>query len=232
MPLDAQPDDGFGVVARSFEDAANHLSTPEANDALSGFHKHLVTNYLYRHAIELYLKSIIVILHRALRLTDNPTPLVNVNGKDKPIYRVHGVHTLFIEMRRILSEHEAILSTISETKWSAVPDNLEAWIETIEIADPSSDAFRYPKSRAPNTDTQKSGFKELQPDEFERRLKSDASKVFGLVIIDEDNNVSSTFAADDSPIATVGDALANAAKMLGGAQFGLMCELGGKVIPD
>lgn len=53
-PLDQHFDNGFGAVADSFKEAADSLvqSTAEAQFLNS----HLPISFLYRHAIELYLK--------------------------------------------------------------------------------------------------------------------------------------------------------------------------------
>lgn len=65
-PLDNQFDDGFGLIADSFQEAAEHLEKVENKE--SSLHSLLPICFLYRHAIELYLKSLIVIIHRRLKI--------------------------------------------------------------------------------------------------------------------------------------------------------------------
>ncbi|RXU06233.1 hypothetical protein B1F69_00065, partial [Pseudomonas syringae] len=68
LPLDRHFDSGFGAVADSFRDAADALEdTPTLNT-------HLPVSFLYRHAIELFLKSAIIILHRKLNIPYGAIP--------------------------------------------------------------------------------------------------------------------------------------------------------------
>lgn len=233
MPLRAQPDDGFGAVARSFKDAADQLNDLDAK-IRSINHPHLPVNYLYRHAIELFLKSIIVVVHRALRLSRDdqfdPVPQLEVAEKLKPIYTVHGLRDLFNEVRRLLIEHEAAISKRAQTDWSSLPNDLEKWIDTIEQADPASTAFRYPLSPSPKIDAAKSSFKEIDSKELARRMRDEPSKQFGLLLVDNDDNVVRSFTLDDDPMPEVVDALVQASKLLKGAQFGLIMELGTAIV--
>ena len=91
LPLDRHFDSGFGAVADSFKDAADTLdstreNTPTLND-------HLPISYLYRHAIELYLKSAIIIFHRKLNIPYGDTPAsgepkILDGAKWKPMYQI------------------------------------------------------------------------------------------------------------------------------------------------
>jgi hypothetical protein len=65
MPLDAHYDSGFGAVAESFREAATTLRKAVPDPAFFG---HLPQSFLFRHSVELFLKSEIIILHRKLRL--------------------------------------------------------------------------------------------------------------------------------------------------------------------
>lgn len=73
---------------------------------------------------------------------------LSANGKLKQIYRIHSIRALFEEMRRVVTENETAISVPARTKWSAIPDELAGWIDSIEKADPMSDAFRYQVSKA------------------------------------------------------------------------------------
>jgi hypothetical protein len=66
-PLHTHVDFGFGRTGDAFKAAADKLEAESS--ARSGvMHAHLPINYLRRHAVELYLKSIIVIVHTKLDL--------------------------------------------------------------------------------------------------------------------------------------------------------------------
>lgn len=66
-PLDKHYDRGFGAVANSFMEAADDLQEDAATGA-TFLNRHLPISFLYRHAIELFLKSGIIILHKRLRI--------------------------------------------------------------------------------------------------------------------------------------------------------------------
>lgn len=110
LPLDKHYDKGFGEVADSFYEAAESLK-PLPNGYLPP-HAHLPICYLYRHAIELYLKGVILIFHRHLKLAygnnDHTTePHVLVNSKWKPMYSTHGVVDLFEYLKGLFQSHLA-----------------------------------------------------------------------------------------------------------------------------
>jgi hypothetical protein len=63
MPLEAHFDGGLGATGDAFEEAAKKLAESAAE--LPSSHPHLPINFLHRHAVELYLKSMIVVMHRA-----------------------------------------------------------------------------------------------------------------------------------------------------------------------
>jgi len=195
-------------------------------------HGHLPTNFLYRHAIELYLKSMIVTAHRRLQLTSgnrnyDPIPQIPVGQNLKPIYNVHRLRMLLDEMQRIFISHRDTIGTFAKTDWSKIPDELSGWILTIDDADPASTVFRYPVSRSPAMDEQKSSFKSVDVAELTSRMNATGPKQFALLMMDRDDNVVESFALDDNPIPELRDALVNAVEMLSGAAFGVLMELGG-----
>lgn len=65
-PIDEHFDKGFGAVADSFHEAGDALLDSECTkNILNG---HLPVSFLFRHAIELYLKGSILILHKHIRI--------------------------------------------------------------------------------------------------------------------------------------------------------------------
>jgi hypothetical protein len=97
---------------------------------------HLPINYLYRHAIELYLKSMIIVAHRRLRLpsTDGayePIPKIKVVNNFKKIHNVHGIQALYDEMKRIFVTNRDLIAKIAKTDWTKIPEDLETSIATV-----------------------------------------------------------------------------------------------------
>jgi hypothetical protein len=70
LPLSQHCDDGLGATAEAFEDSAKLLINNAAE--ISHCHYKIPVCYLYRHAIELYLKSVTVIL--IVRRVTKPQP--------------------------------------------------------------------------------------------------------------------------------------------------------------
>ena len=85
-PLHTHIDFGFGATGDAFKEAADKLEA-SLSERRGVFNEHLPINYLRRHAVELFLKSAIVIIHRRLNLpygeeppTGEPRALVEGNG--------------------------------------------------------------------------------------------------------------------------------------------------------
>jgi hypothetical protein len=228
MPLDRHPDDGFGAVGNAFEEAAGLLSKPDGAPRDDGLHAHLPVNYLYRHAIELNLKSVIVIVHRRLRLTDatghyNPIPQIPTAKARRPIHNVHGLVLLFHEVKRLFTEHSALIAKVARTDWSSALCELEAWISTIDAADPGSAVFRYPQAQHPESDARKSSFQPVAPEEVARAFESGTRQQV-MLMIDGDDSVTEAFRLNRDPLPEVRGALAAATDVLSTFQYGVVAE--------
>ena len=230
MPLDRQFDDGYEVTAEAFRDAAVRLSEHEGKLAFAN--SHLPINFLYRHALELYLKSAIFTVHRALNLPsgDGPhtaQPLIRIDGKWKAVHKTHSVKSLIDELTRLLTDHKAELSTKTPRNWET-PSELIEWIDTIEAADSGSTYFRYPSRNGTNVDAEKSGFLPVDPGTLIAETKTPQQGQRGKVILglkDDDGNLTEVFAMCENPLPELRDALVKAVEMMSGCAFGLHAEL-------
>jgi hypothetical protein len=102
------------------------------------------------HAIDLYLKSSIVVLHRALEIpygdkSDTGPAFVLVNEKWKQIYQVHSVGNFWEHVSYLIRSSKSELERRYKTDWQATPKDLVGWIEEIERIDGRSTFFRYPE---------------------------------------------------------------------------------------
>jgi hypothetical protein len=103
--------------------AADHLeNSPEAKED-NLFNAHLPINFLYRHAIELDLKSAVVIFHKRLKLPygDLPytaEPMVRVDGQWLPCNRVHGTAQLWKYVGELFTEHAEWLRNNTKCDWT------------------------------------------------------------------------------------------------------------------
>lgn len=231
MPLSNHVDDGFGAVGLAFREAANYLGEMKCEGGAAWIHGHLPINFLYRHSVELFLKSMIVVIHRRLRLPAGngeyePIPKIRVGDSWRSIYSVHGIRVLFDAMKNMVTSQKDALSEIAKTDWSDIPHDLETWIHTIDGVDPGSTFFRYPATCTPEIDAQKSSFKPIDSVELSNRMRMDGPGQFAFLMVDQDDVVIESFVLDDKPLPELRNALKEASETLLGAQLGVMAELG------
>jgi hypothetical protein len=228
MPLEQHCDDGLGATGEAFEEAAKALQAAHETTRVS--HAHLPINFLYRHAVELFLKSMIVVLHRALAVPYGAEPhdgpgFVPVDDKWRPLHRVHGVAVLWRHALDLLRANAAELGARCRTDWQTIPVGLDEAIRAIDEADGSSTFFRYPDPRRAGADADKSEWKPRSPEEILRHVQEGGDPVKVMLVLDENDAVAQAFQYDDAPLAELSRLLAETAKMLSGAHTGLRVEL-------
>ncbi|ORL66777.1 hypothetical protein [Pseudomonas putida] len=199
MPLDQHYDSGFGAVADSFKYAADSLNEPGQS---LHFNSNLPVSFLYRHAIELYLKSAIITLHRKFAIpygddSASSEPSVIVGNKRKPLYNVHGLGPLYTELRVLLSQEAEALAKVPDTDW-VLPPELDEWIAAIETTDSSSTYFRYPVTKDAVLDVKKSTMRREDASKLIQRMQNGGPPVKALMIVNDDYEVVDSFAHDDS----------------------------------
>ena len=199
LPLEQHYDSGFGAVADSFKDAADSLNDPNIP---STFNSHLPVSFLYRHAIELYLKSGIIFIHRKFSIPygDQPAssePSVMVGQRRKPLYNVHGLGPLYAELLALLNQEAEALAKVPHTDWT-LPPELDGWIAAIEVTDSSSTFFRYPVTKDVQRDGEKSTMQREEATKLFERMHSGGPPVKALLMVNDDYEVVDSFAHDDS----------------------------------
>ncbi len=201
MPLDRHYDYGFGATGDAFFDAAKTLEK-EAKPTL--FLDALPKGFLLRHALELFLKSGIVVIHRRLKLPfdsdpPNSTPKVLVGTEWVPFFRVHSIATLYGYWKSLVLQHGDALVALTKYKPDmTLPTGLDEAIALIEKTDPQGTYYRYPANRDPNEDKLKSPFKEVSQEQlFPPDLPKD-KKIRALVIENENNEFVRAFVLDDT----------------------------------
>lgn len=228
MPLHQHFDGGFHATGEAFKIAAEKLSEDSAKQQFAA-HGHLPVNYLYRHAIELYLKSIILTLTRVIEKSTvplDPTKVKIQTAKDRPLTSVHSLNALMNEHQRLVTEHNALISRMTPTNWN-VPDELQSWISTIEAHDGGSTFSRYPTSNS-TFDTAKSSFQQVDLQELAKTIQEHKSGEKGqvsLLMQNDEGEVVQAFRLHDEVLPDLRTALVEAAKLLSGGSFGLQAEL-------
>ena len=228
-PLNHHFDSGFGGLADAFGDAAECLSSDKEYGSL--FNRHLPICFLHRHAIELYLKSAITILHRRFKMPNpsdkhEPMPVVKVGDKWKPIHAVHSILTLY--------EHLCVLLIIVETEVKQIaridltlPKEMGGWIRTVEDSDAGSTYFRYPTTREAGVDAAKSAMKQVEPEVLEKKMRSEFPKVHAFVLVDNEGNTVEAFENDAGVVEAVLDALRKSSEVLATFHAAMRAELTG-----
>jgi hypothetical protein len=173
LPLDRHFDSGFGAVADSFRDAADALE--DSRESTPTLNAHLPVSFLYRHAIELFLKSAIIIFHRKLNIPYGAIPAsgepqIPIGEKWKPMHNVHGLQPLYQHFCSLFEDHAEYLASHTNTDWS-LPTELGQWISEIEATDSSSTFFRYPVTKDKEKDKQKSVIREDDYDALLSRME-------------------------------------------------------------
>jgi hypothetical protein len=226
--FDRHFDYGFGGYADAFKHAADNLALQEENGD-KFLNMHLPINYLYRHAIELYLKSLIIILHRRLQLPfgthdSESSPHILVNQKWIPVFRVHNINDLYQYFKTILNEQKSAMAEITASDWAVLPSEIDSQIATIASFDEKSTFLRYPDMKNREDEQRKSSFQEgTIPELFQRMAPgNEYSKAF--VSVDENDNVAEVYQLNDYPLSDLTEALKNVASLFEGAHLGMRVE--------
>ncbi|MEK4715357.1 hypothetical protein [Sporosarcina sp. FSL K6-5500] len=157
--IDEQADKGFGILGDAFVEAADQLYKSKENSFLA--HIHMPIGYLYRHAIELHLKSMIVIFHEQLEIpygesSDKPQILLK-DGRWRNIDDCHWLNALYWYWSKLINDNREKLEEIAaEGSW-LLNQKWEAMIDEIHSYDKDSSYFRYPfvKKDDKNRDAEK-----------------------------------------------------------------------------
>jgi hypothetical protein len=189
MPLHEHYDSGFGATGNAFKGSADLLwdQIPEEGPL---FNERLPMNFLYRHAIELFLKSTIVIIHRRLGLAYGPHPCdglphVLVRAEWKPIDRVHDIASLWSYVRQLFVEQKAFFDSVNSVDWT-IEVAADKWFSEVALQDPGSTFFRYPDLRNPAADVPKAALAGATPDEFFDRYTQSSPGGIALAVQDQD----------------------------------------------
>lgn len=226
-PLSEQFDLGFGIVGHSFKTAAEELESH--NGPTADFHRHLPICYLYRHSVELFLKSAIIIFHRKFRLPYGSSawdskPQVFIQGHWKPMYSVHSVSDLYAYLDTLFRQHQPYLADETQTDWT-MPASAQDWIGLIESYDRQSTFFRYPVTSDFHKDAAKSGRVEMSATEFTAKVATGAiHSDVTLLLHDNDGNPTRAFHTDE-PLPDLLLALRETASLFSNIHVGLRMEL-------
>lgn len=227
LPLDQHFDRGFGAVADAFKESADSLS----GDGTPVFtlNAHLPVSFLYRHAIELYFKSAIIIFHRKFDLPfgevpSSGEPQLPVGQKWKPMYNVHQLQPLYEYFQVLFSDHSTFLKENTNTNWE-FPAELASWIKEIEATDSSSTFFRYPITRHGEKDKEKSLMRKDDHVSMLSTISERTTPLKALLVLNQNDEVVGSFSHDDTFAKETVSTLQQVAEILHNCHAALIGEL-------
>ena len=224
-PLPTHYDFGLGAMADAFEEAAECIENVVEEKRFLNWT--LPACFLRRHAIELFLKSMLVILERRFAGIGGLEEVkLLLNGKPQPLTRIHSIGELYNGLKEKLTLYETEWRPLCQTEWLAFPPELDAWIPEIEAIDATGTFFRYPDPKKPQGDQAKSMFKEMSIEEILASL-SPTSVPRLTTIVGDDDTVTEVYTENQDVLAKELAALCGATNLLSAANFGLRTELAG-----
>lgn len=228
--IETHPDFGFGITADSYHTSAEYLMLNK--DSLAVIQQAgMPMNFLFRHSIELYLKSLIIIMHKALKLPygekrfDSDKPMILVNEKWVDLFSCHWIDDLFAYwLNHLLVNHAEKLSELApKGDWREYKIVTELF-PIITKYDRDSSYFRYPITKSTKTlDNEKHtmlpiSVESLNGMPFPRNLPIECKKKGGLTFIykNEENQITGGFYKNDDVLAEVTEALQKVSEYLFG----------------
>jgi hypothetical protein len=160
--IELQLDKGFGVTADAYYQSAQHLSQNHFEHYESTQQAEMPQNFLFRHAIELYLKSLIIIFHKKLKLDYGSVPFNSeepeafVDGKWRKLYNMHYIDKLYYYwLNSLLLPNVAKLNELAPNgDWVEVKE-MTSFFPVIAKYDQDSSYFRYPITKNAFLDSDK-----------------------------------------------------------------------------
>ncbi|MBZ2206539.1 hypothetical protein [Massilia soli] len=203
-PPNTHYDGGLGVTACNFSQAADTLR--RAGNAMDGV---LPLCYLQRHAVELFLKSLIVILHKKYEIAygegfSAQKPAAKVGEKWIALSSTHNLSDLFSYFRSVLA---ATISQLpSKADWTIAPD-VERKIQLVSGSDPKSTYFRYPESATSAHDARKSSIQPERLNSIFEKMADSKVPVKCTLMLDENDEIVEAYNFNSSPIPKVLESL-------------------------
>ncbi|HDE2366082.1 TPA: hypothetical protein PCG43_004903 [Klebsiella pneumoniae] len=194
MPLHMHIDYGFGATAEQFKESADILSASEAVKDLG-----MPVNYLRRHAIELYLKSLIYVLHRNFKIPFSSggtleKPKIKVLGKDFELENIHDIRLLTIYL---IGQHNKLIPCFFHLGIGVIEKDILDKINKINSIDSKSTFFRYPKTGDHIQDMRKSSVRQKSTEDIINSMNNKEGKyVKALLLVDDEDNIVDSFDID------------------------------------
>jgi hypothetical protein len=225
-PLNKHYDFGLGAMADAFEEAAECIE--KAAEEHRFLNWALPVCFLRRHAMELFLKSMLAILDRRFGgLTGLDEIKVPIKGKPQSLTTVHSIGALYEGLRSKFALYESEWRPLCKTGWLNFPPELDAWILEIEAEDARGTFFRYPDSKDQQGNEAKSMFQESSVDQILASMAHHSIPRITALIANQEDVVTEVYVENRDVLARQLSTLRDATSLLSAANFGLRTELTG-----
>lgn len=219
--IELHPDKGFGITADSYYKSAEHLMKNRFEYYNVTQQAEMPQNFLFRHAIELYLKSLIIIFHRKLKLNygtvlfDSEEPEIFTDGHWRKLYTCHYIDKLYeYWLNNLLLPNIKVLNEIApEGDWQETK-KITNMFPVISKYDQDSSYFRYPITKNSSLDSKKytmQKFKATNVKQFVKEIQDQKSNTkkgsFTMLLVDDSDNIVEAFKQTENVLADVRDAL-------------------------
>lgn len=171
--LDTHLDFGFGVTGESYYKSAEFLlDNKEQIKTLQQVE--MPMTFLYRHSIELFLKSLIVIFHKRLKLPydtepfDSNKPKILTGEKWKDLYTCHWIDELYnYWLNELLLKHKIELEKIAPKGEWQEESTISNLFPLIAGYDRDSSFFRYPITKNSTLDPKKHTMRRIESERLQ-----------------------------------------------------------------
>lgn len=227
IPLEEHPDYGYGMIGSIYNSSANDLSNNE--NFREDWYSVLPVNFLYRHCIELFMKSGIILFHKKFSINfDNETcdgePKVKLqDGSWKLLKTTHNIYDLYKHLNFLIESKMEYLQKNTNTKWDFNID-FEKWINKINGYDSVSDYFRCPITKDKNKDKNKSIFQENTIDGIHDEIQH-GKRIMALIVEDSNGNAKNIYTNNSTKMIELYKVLKDVSGELGGFHMAVRMEL-------
>ncbi|MFS0562765.1 hypothetical protein AB1K91_18780 [Terribacillus sp. 179-K 1B1 HS] len=187
---------GFGITAANFRQTALFLDENYNDSVYTG---EMPILYLYRHSVELFLKSLITIFHRKLELPykegnvafDSEMPFIKSEKNQwREITKCHDISTLYRYYLELIEDNKDLLVEKAPSgDWNIINPDHQKHVNVIKAYDFDSTYFRYPFTKNKSVDNKKFSVKKIDPEKLHAQFKSNIGQSTLLIFNDNEELV-------------------------------------------
>tara|TARA_B100000780_G_C21102941_1_gene445211 strand:+ start:1277 stop:2023 length:747 start_codon:yes stop_codon:yes gene_type:complete len=219
--IELHPDFGFGITADSYYNSAMHLTDNHYENYSVTQQAEMPENFLFRHSIELYIKSLIIIFHKSLKLnygdrpfdTDRPQIEIEEN-KWRDLYSCHYIDILYEYWltKLLLPFADELKKIASKGEWIET-EKISTLLNIVCKYDRDSSYFRYPITKYKELDHDKFTMQKFEVNSLKdhldnlRNKKSDQKEATLTMLLVDGDKVLEAFENNQNILSDVRDGL-------------------------